>query len=95
MRTKKERIKNTYKHIRHKLNIINYHFVYETLGEQCVAFVNQPHRLNKNKFEGRSYNKHTNNKTKRHIHGNHQLSRNYSASDLRKIDFCNYTEEEV
>ena len=92
MRTKRERIHNTWKKIRRKLNLIKdkkwdmYFFGSE--------FTDQPHRLNKDRLEDRR-KKNTNNKTKRHQYGNYQKTRNYKNSDQKKIDAGNYRGDET
>ena len=92
MRTKSERLHNTYKKIKKKLTLLKAQGVWADYEKE---FVEQPHRLAKDKVEGRQYNKHTNNKTKRHIHGNYQLSHNPSASDKRKEDSMDSQMEEI
>ena len=92
MRTKRERLNNTYKHIGKRLNIIEYNCSPSWRSPVDTSFIEQPHRLNKNKVEGRYSNQHTKNKTKRHIHGNYQRSRNYKPSDQRQIDAGEYVE---
>ena len=89
MRTKTERIKNTRKKIYKGLNILKYKW---SISYNEDYFMSQPHRLAKDKLEGRYTNQHTNNKTKRHIHGNYQKTRNYSRSDRQKLDKLNYEE---
>lgn len=91
MRTKQDRIHNTWKKIHKKLAIVkakNY------CDDNSNEFIFQPHRLAKDKLERRYNNQHTNNKTKRHIHGNYQKTKNYSKSDRQKIDRMNYEGEE-
>jgi hypothetical protein len=83
-RTRAERNRNTRKKINRRLKLIRakYLSAYGLPGE----FVAQPHRLAKNKYEGRSFNCHTNNKTKRHIHGNYYPSRFWKKTDQQRID---------
>ena len=90
-RTRAERNRNTRKKINRRLKLIRakylsayqgYYFCDGLSGE----FVAQPHRLAKNKYEGRSFNRHTNNKTKRHIHGNYSPSRFWKKTDQQRID---------
>lgn len=91
MRTKQERKHNTWVKILRKVNLIKAK-QNDKWNDIAKEFVDQPHRLAKDKFEGRQYNRHTNNKTKRNIYGNYQRGRNWSASDQRKIDSANYEE---
>jgi hypothetical protein len=92
LRTKRERLNNTYKRIKRRLKILKdeYSQSWWFGMTDFKGFTAQPHRLNKNKVEGRSGNQHTKNKTKRHIHGNYQPARNYKASDKRQIDAGDY-----
>lgn len=93
MRTKRERLNDTYNHIKKRLNVLMNKYDWPCYMEEHLdGFKKQPHRLNKNKFEGRHYNSHTKNKTKRNIHGNYQKSRNYKPCDQRQIDAGEYVE---
>ena len=96
MRTRRERIRNTYKKIRRKLRLLKVTHELSYTGETSYSggvqeFIDQPHRLAKDTYEDRR-KEHTNNKTKRHMYGNYQKSRNYSPKDQRQIDAGDYNE---
>lgn len=87
MISKSNRNYNTWKKIKKRLKYL------KSIGacdDNAIEFIEQPHRLAKDKLENRYHNMHTNNKTKRQIYGNYQKSRNYSKSDMQKIDRLNY-----
>ena len=89
MRNRAERKHNTWKKIRKKLSIIKaYKTEWSDIGD---VWLEEPHRLNKDRPEDRR-KVHTNNKTKRHIYGNYQKSRNYKKRDQVQIDAGEYYE---
>ena len=84
MRTRAERKHNTWRKILKKLKVIK-HLKLDEYTKVGKEFTEEPHRLAKDKFEDRR-KPHTNNKTKRHMYGNYQSSRNYKVRDLRQIE---------
>lgn len=91
MRTRRERIRNTWKKIKRKLDIIKNNKL-DLYNDNGTEFTEEPHRLAKDKLEDRR-KLHTNNKTKRHQYGNYQKTRNYKKSDQQKIDAGEYKDE--
>ena len=90
MRTYQERKHNTWRKILKKLHIIKSHQM-DKYSDEGKEFVEEPHRLAKDRLEDRRKD-HTNNKTKRHMYGNYQASRNYKKRDQQQIDAGEYEE---